>query len=71
MTAMFIIYTSPSDGLTKARRVTNFRDAGILIATLERMGVAAKVEEEIKLLHSNNLPLIAQTWAPNFSGEGL
>ncbi len=68
---MFIIYVSPIDGLTKARRVNSYRDAGMLIATLERMGADATMKAEETMLKEGSLPLIAQTWVPNFSGEGL
>ena len=57
---MFIVYKSVVDGYPRARKVSSFREAGMVIATLELMGVEPEFEFDPTQARPSALPLIVE-----------
>lgn len=61
---MYIVYTSPVDGLPRARKVQSFREAGLVMASLEEMGCNPEVEDDMEEAKKTALPLLVSPWQP-------
>lgn len=59
---MHIIYTNPVDGIERARQVSSFDEAILLIQALKAQGVDPTVEENILNAKPSCLPLLVSPW---------
>jgi hypothetical protein len=62
---MYITYIHPIDGLPRARKVQSYIEAGLVIATLETMGVDPELDMDIDNTKQTGLPLLVSAWDAN------
>lgn len=59
---MHIIYTNPVDDIERAREVTTFEEARLLLIALEAQGVDPTIEEDVLNAKPSCLPLLVSPW---------
>ena len=59
---MHIVYTNPVDGIERAREVSSFDEAVLLIQALKAQGVDPTVESDILRARRSCLPLLVSPW---------
>lgn len=65
---MLIVYRSPVDGMDRARAISNYREAGMVMAALAEMGCDPTfVQNATDLVNAKTtaLPLIVHPWSPS------
>lgn len=64
---MLIVYTSPIDGLPRAKQVLSFREAAMILMALEDMGAEPSVTtiSDLKTATPTALPLIINAMSPD------
>lgn len=61
---MHIIYIEPTDGIERAREVSTFEEARIVLERLKARGVDPSIEEDITNAKRTCLPLLVSPWRP-------
>ena len=61
----YICYVHPVDGLPRARPITDFNEAGMVVATLKAMNVDLELDVDLDAMKQSPLPVLCSVWDPN------